>query len=292
MKKLIIIVLSFVFITGVFPFAASAVDTTCKTKYPIVLAHGMLATDKMLGFINYWYGISPYLTNKGAQVYTAKINCLDTTVNKADAFKTQYLQFLALTGAEKGNIIAHSHGTLYTRTAISNLGLAPKVASYTSLGGAHKGSKLADLLINGLTPAQQTAMAGILDWVYGAILGDTNPQSLQNGIDVTTNYVVNTFNPNTPNIAGVYYQSWAFKIIQPLDLLFPAWTIIVAMGGGDNDGIVSVDSQKWGTFRGTTTGWLGINHLNEINHLFGATPGFDAKGFYANVASDLKTKGY
>jgi triacylglycerol lipase len=291
MKKLRILLFTLILVS-VLPFAAPAANTTCQTKYPIVLAHGMLATDKMLGFINYWYGIPEYLAARGATVYVTKVNCLDTTANKAAAFKTQYLQFLAVTGAGKGNIIAHSHGTLYTRYAISNLALSPNVASYTSLGGAHKGSKLADLLIIGLSSSQKAALEGILNWIYGAIFGDTNPDSLQNGIEVTTDYVVNTFNPNTPNINSVYYQSWAFKIIQPFDLLFPAWVIIEAMGGGDNDGIVSVDSQKWGTFRGTVTGLLGVNHLNEINHLFGVTPGFDAKGFYADVASDLKAKGY
>jgi hypothetical protein len=43
MKKLMI-VFCFIFLIGAFPFVASA-DTTCATKYPIVLSHGMGYTD-------------------------------------------------------------------------------------------------------------------------------------------------------------------------------------------------------------------------------------------------------
>ena len=53
------------------------------------------------------------------------------------------------TNASKANIIAHSHGTLYTRYAISNLGLGSKVASYTSLCGPHRGSAVADWVMAG-----------------------------------------------------------------------------------------------------------------------------------------------
>ncbi len=93
---------------------------------------------------------------------------------------------------------------------------------------------------------RRTLLEGILNWVYAVILGDSEPDSLQNGVDVTTNHVINVFDPATPNQSGVYYQSWAFRITQPLDLLAPANLIIRAMGGGDNDGIATVESQKWG----------------------------------------------
>jgi len=31
--------------------SASGASTKCKTKYPLILAHGMAATDKMFGFV-------------------------------------------------------------------------------------------------------------------------------------------------------------------------------------------------------------------------------------------------
>ena len=38
-----------------------------KTKYPIVLTHGMLGFDSILG-VDYWYGIPSALRRDGAQV--------------------------------------------------------------------------------------------------------------------------------------------------------------------------------------------------------------------------------
>ncbi len=124
-----------------------------RYQIPVVLAHGMLATDQMLGFIN-WNG-SEAIEDEGGDVYVTKINCLDTTSNKAKKHSGTISADTAVTGRSKANIIGHSHGTLYTRYAISNLGLASGVASYTSLGGAHRGSYLADLLINGRNDTQK-----------------------------------------------------------------------------------------------------------------------------------------
>lgn len=39
-----------------------------KTKYPIVLTHGMLGWDTILG-LDYWYGIPSALRSDGAAVY-------------------------------------------------------------------------------------------------------------------------------------------------------------------------------------------------------------------------------
>ena len=43
--------------------------------------------------------------------------------------------------------MAHSHGCLYTRDAISNLGLAPYVVSHTSAAGVHHGTEIAGMTV-------------------------------------------------------------------------------------------------------------------------------------------------
>src|SRR5690554_1647521 len=48
-------------------FWFSSSDYT-KTKYPIVLTHGMLGFDSILG-VDYWYGIPQALRKDGATVY-------------------------------------------------------------------------------------------------------------------------------------------------------------------------------------------------------------------------------
>lgn len=194
------------------------------------------------------------------------------------SFKTQFLQIKATTGAAKLNIIGHSHGTIYTRGARSNFGLAPYVASYTNIAGPHKGSSIADLIISIVPDSLEWLVGDTLDFVYAFIFGDINANSLQNGYDLTRPYMNNVFNPNTPNMSGIMYQSWAAKAKTscPSVILEPTW-LIMLIYEGDNDGLVSVNSAKWGTFRGVeSAAWYspGCDHLNIVDQLFGITPGF------------------
>lgn len=293
MKKLFLI-LSLILIPT-FIFAGGSIPK-CDTKYPIVLAHGMGATDDMLGFINYWWGIENYLEDEGANVYVTKVNCMDSTYNKALQFKTQYLQILASTGKAKANIIGHSHGGIYTRYAITNLGLGTKVQSLTTVCSPHRGSSAADVIMGIAGDTGGWLVGATLDVAYAFLLGDTNPESYQNGINVTRPYMVNTFNPNTPNYSGVYYQSYATKInyADPSVVLTATWLVIKYYEGA-NDGLVSETSAKWGTYKGITNGGSlnpGVSHINAINHFFGVTPGFNAEDYYVNMVAGLKSKGY
>jgi len=298
MKKQILLLIMIITIASPAAFAGGS-STSCKTKYPIVMAHGMGATTKILGIIDYWNRIPGALRDEGATVYITSVNCMDSTANKAQAFKTQFLQIKAVTGAAKLNVIGHSHGTIYTRYAISNLGLYPYVASHTSIAGPHRGSVIADVILGIIPNPCQPLVGAALDFVYAWLFGDTNPNSLQNGRDVTRSYMINTFNPNTPNMSGIYYQSAAAKIkMMAIDArnwyFIGTWPILLAVEGA-NDGLVSVNSAKWGTFRGTYEGaWYsaGVDHLNIVDQPFGITPGFDAPKFYQDLVADLKNRGY
>jgi triacylglycerol lipase len=299
MKKLLVI--TAILMSMMLPALALAggASTACATQYPIVLAHGMGASAEILGIVDYWWGIPGALRDEGAKVYITSVNGMDSTRNKANSFKTQFLQIKAVTGAAKLNIIGHSHGTIYTRDAITNLGLAGAVASHTSIAGPHRGSAVADVVIGIVPNSMEWLVGDTLDFIYAFLFGDTNPNSLQNGYDLTRPYMINTFNPNTPNMSGVYYQSYAAKIktmaINARNWYFIAtWPILLGYEGA-NDGLVSINSAKWGTFRGTEEGaWYsaGCDHLNIVDQLFGFTPGFDAPGFYVNIAKDLKSRGY
>ena len=274
--------------------AGGSASTACKTKYPIVLAHGMFASAKIIGLVDYWWGIPDALEDEGASVYITSVNAMDGTVNKAKSFKTQFLQILAVTGKAKANIIGHSHGTVYTRYAITNLGLGTKVASLTSLSGPHKGSALGDLLAYGIPGPIQALAGSVIDWLYVFVMGDTDPNFTQNCFDVTRDYMTKTFNPNTPNVAGIYYQSWAAKVkwSTPSIVLEPLWLIMLAYEGA-NDGIVGVESAKWGNYRGEqAAAWYspGVDHMGMVGHLFGLTPGFNAPAFYVSIVKDLKAR--
>ncbi len=299
MKKLhlagLTILLAVIFLMPIGAFAGGSSDT-CDTRYPIVMAHGMGASAEILGIVDYWWGIPDAMEDEGADVYITSVNGMDSTRNKAEDFRVQFLQIKAATGAAKLNIIAHSHGAIYTRDAITNLGLSGSVASYTSIAGPHRGSAIADVVVGVIPDSMEWLVGGTLDFVYAFIFGDTDPNSLENGYDMTRSYMINTFNPNTPNVSGIYYQSWAAKatISCPSIILEPTWLVLLAYEGS-NDGLVSVTSAQWGNFRGVEdAAWysVGCDHLNIVGQLFGITPGFNAGDFYVDIASDLKNRGY
>ncbi len=276
-------------------FSAGNKNITCDTNFPVILAHGTGGAAKMLGFIDYWWGIPDALESEGAEVYITTVNGMDGTVAKAEQFKTQFLEIQAISRASEFNIIAHSHGTLYARYAISNLELAPYVKSLTSIAGPHRGMKLADIIVETVPGNIQTITGNTLNFIYAYILGDTNPNSLANAYDVTTSHMQNVFNPLTPDAETVYYQSWAAqaKYACPNLILDPVWRMLKACEG-PNDGLVAVESAKWGNFRGVeSAAWWspGCDHLNIIGHLFGITPGFNAPDFYVNIVADLKDRG-
>jgi triacylglycerol lipase len=294
MKKLFLVL--FLLVTIPVTAMAGGNPDTCNTKYPVILAHGMAASAEILGIVDYWWGIDNALADEGCSVYKTSVNGMDSTQAKAEHFKSQFLQILAVTGASKANIIGHSHGTIYTREAISNLGLAPKVVSHTSIAGPHRGSALANLIMYSFSDDVIDLFGGSLDFVYAYIMGDTNPDSIANGYALCTDYMQNTFNPNTPNMPGIRYQSWAAKAKTscPSVILEIPWLIMLAEEGA-NDGLVSVTSAKWGNFRGVEdAAWYsaGVDHLNIVGQLFGVTPGFDENEFYVDIVSELKGWGY
>jgi triacylglycerol lipase len=280
---------------------AGGSSNSCATKYPVVLAHGMGASAEILGIVDYWWGIDDALNDEGCRVYKTSVNGMDSTRNKAIAFRDQFAYIKAITGASKLNIIGHSHGTIYTRDAISNLYIGDEpvskfVATHTSIAGPHQGSVIADLIIGIVPDSLEWLVGDTLDFVYAFVFGDTDPNSLENGYNLTRPYMQNVFNPNTQNVPGIMYQSWAAKAKTscPSVILEATWLVMLIYEGA-NDGLVSVNSAKWGTFRGVEdAAWYspGCDHLNIVDQLFGITPGFDAPDFFVDIVSELKNNGY
>jgi len=297
MKKIFLILV--LLITVPVTALAGGDDYLCDTKYPVILAHGMGASAEILGFLDYWGPIDGALEDEGCAVYKTSVNGMDSTANKAASFKAQVLQILAVENAAKVNIIGHSHGTVYSRYAISNLGLGGKVASHTSIAGPHRGSAVADVIVGIVPDSLEWLVGDTMDFVYAYIFGDTDPDSLANAYDMTRPYMINTFNPQNQNVSGIYYQSWAAKIktmaINARNWYFMAtWPILLGYEGA-NDGLVSINSAKWGTFRGTEdASWYsaGCDHLNIIGMPLGLTTGFDEEEFYVDMVAELKDWGY
>jgi len=291
MKKMMLVMVALLL---ALPTLSAQAGTRAATKYPIVLSHGMGANAEVMGITDYWGKIPTTLRENGAQVFITSGNPMQSKEYKAREWKAKVKEILAITGAEKINLIGHSDGGLYTRYAITNLGMAPYVASYTSMSSPHRGSPVADAIMNfGATTGLTDAIAGLLDFVYGFLFGVPGTDSEINGIQETTWWMKTVFNPNVPDMAGVYYQSYGSdcKTIIGGQIMTPLWLAVKPVEGA-NDGLVSVSSSKWGNYRGTLTGWFGVNHLSEVGLLSLPTPGYDAPAQFTNIAADLKKRGF
>ena len=304
MRKLSIIILIMATLVPSLLIAAGSSEKKCTTKYPVVMVHGIALHDQNLASIDYWWKIPGAIEDEGADVYVSNQQAFNAhSVRGQEVF--EYLLYLQAIHPEytKFNLIAHSQGGLDSRYLISNCAMNGKsgkdiVASLTTISTPHRGTIVADTVLGLLGSTSFSVISEITNIITKFFYPiDTNPNAAAAFYQLTRPYMNDIFNPNTPDMEGIYYQSYAGKIkLLTSDGIVtgPLWAFMKTAGEGDNDGMVPVNSAKWGDWRGEINGawWSGgVSHFNEIGHIFGVTPGFDAPQFYVDVVEDLKNRG-
>ncbi|MBX3226380.1 MAG: hypothetical protein KIT84_44485 [Labilithrix sp.] len=232
--------------------------------------------------------------------------------------------------ARKVHIIAHSMGGLDSRYVVAKLS-SPEgkpykdlVASVTTISTPHRGSAFADKVLSVLPKKGDpivNAAAGLWARTFtdDDLAAGSDVRAALHGISVAN---APAFNADVTNAPGVYYQSWA-GITSYVDTHIDDREIAVCEGkvesyknrhdqlfdhgpissaqlqlaapivGGDaNDGMVSVESAKWGVFRGC----IPADHMDEVGQRIGAgRPAlwsrFDHIRFYRRVAFGLDALG-
>ena len=264
----------------------------CKTKYPILMVHGVFFRD--FRYLNYWGRIPKELKRNGAAVYYGQQQSAAAVEDSGKELAARIREILEETGCEKVNIIAHSKGGLDGRAAIAHCGMAPYVATLTTINTPHRGCIYAEYLLNKVPEVARQKVAA----AYNATLkrlGDENPDFLSAVTDLTESACL-ARNETTPDMPGVVYESvmsWCKKAQHgkfPLNVTYP----IVKHFDGKNDGLVSVDSAKWGTKFTLLEpeGKRGITHGDVVDLNRENIPGFDVREFYVNLVADLKNRGY
>jgi triacylglycerol lipase len=124
--------------------SATPTDDYARTRYPIVLVGGAFAFDRVL-LADYWFGISEALREAGARVYVTDLSSAQSNEVRCEELFEDVERILALTGAEKINIVAHSQGAIAARYVA---GVWPEVvASVTSVHGMNQGTHVAEELM-------------------------------------------------------------------------------------------------------------------------------------------------
>ena len=269
-----------------------AENEECRTRYPILLVHGVFFRD--FRFFNYWGRIPAELKRNGADIYYGSQQSAASVARCGEELADRIRQIVRETGCDKVNIIAHSKGGLDSRYAISVCGAADCVASLTTVNTPHNGCIFADHLLEKIPDKVCRSVA----LKYNAALshfGDHDPDFMEAVQDLTASSCrhLNTMLPDAPN---VYYQSVGTKMNRassgrfPLNMVYP----VVKHFDGANDGLVAVDSMKWGSnfIYLTVPEGRGISHGDMIDLNRENIPGFDVREFYVGLVHNLKEMGY
>jgi triacylglycerol lipase len=263
----------------------------CRTRYPLLLVHGVFFRD--FRYFSYWGRIPKELKKNGAAVYLGEQQSASSVRASAQELAMRIEQLVRETGCGKVNIIAHSKGGLDARYAVSRLGMDRYVASLTTVNTPHRGCIFADRLLDKASDPLKNSLAR----KYNAALkklGDPNPDFLAAVADLTASSC-RTFNEETPDMAGVRYLSVASKMNSWTGGKFPLNLshLLVRPYDGENDGLVSVDSARWGESCRLLlpAGRRGISHGDMIDLNRENIDGFDVREFYVEVVSGLKAMG-
>lgn len=283
-----------------------------KTKYPIVLVGGIIAFDDIAG-IDYFYGIADDLKSYGARVYTSNVSALQSNEYRGEELITQIENYLAVTGASKVNLIAHSQGAATSRYVAA---VRPDlIASVTSVHGENRGTPVADV-IGGLIP-EGSGTEGFADAIAGAfgafwefLSGGPNPseQSASAVLADSTTTGMAEFNQRYPQamptsecgtsgthtVNGVRYWSWGgtgvhTNLLDPFDTLLVSVTQFAFAPGVKHDGVLPLCGMYLGK---PIRHNYNHNHADAIRQLFGLM-GWetDPKTLYRNQANRIKNAG-
>jgi triacylglycerol lipase len=212
-------------------------------KYPVILVHGIAIRDQ--GFVvASWGRIPTILREYGLKVYLGNTDAWGSIESNAEIIKNTVDKVLEETKADKVNIIAHSKGGLDSRCFIWKYNYGDKVASLTTISTPHHGSLVADFIQNA-KPLHTLAAKKSLE-VLGKIYNDAYPNAYAVSYELTTGHL-KEFNEIVTMDERVYYQSiYSTMNYATDDPIFASGFLYLKRVIGDNDGLVSEYSARWG----------------------------------------------
>lgn len=229
-----------------------------RLRHPVVLAHGLFGFDEIAVAgrkHRYFRNIATRLEPEGTRFHHLRVPPTASVAVRA----ARLVSLLNELPGERFNLIAHSMGGLDARYAISRLGLAPRVASLTTIGAPHRGTPLAELHLFRFLRLDAQA--------------DLTPAALAK------------FNAEVPDAPGVAYCSVVASAdaLHTNPLLWPSHAYL-RFRAGPNDGIVPASSQRWGRV------------LREVRADHWAQVGwslrFDAAALYESILRELAALGF
>lgn len=223
---------------------------------PLVFVHGLMGFGRIgndcIG-MDYFRSIPNALRAAGHHVPPPPSLPPTGPIAQRAAALRDWLDAEPATRDRRVHLIAHSMGGLDARYLISRLNMADRVISLTTIGTPHRGTPLADV-----GTARLRAAIVLLE-KFKVPTG---------AFDDLTVERCHRFNDDTRDAPGVRYYSIAGKIrvkqFPPSSLLATYYLMrdSARPTETDNDGMVPVESARWGE---RFTLWPGLDHVHLIN---------------------------
>jgi len=256
-------------------------------KYPVILVHGIIAHDRG-GIINFWGRIPKKLREKNIKVFFGNTDAWGSIESNAELLKATIDKVLDETNSEKVNIIAHSKGGIDSRYLIWKYDYGDKVASLTTISTPHHGAEIADLIYNKKIVHSRITKNALA--IFGKMYGDINPDLFNVNYQLTTEKM-REFNEVVGMDDKVYYQSIYTLMSNSFDdlMFFYSYRYIKSLNG-NNDGIVSEYSARWGNNIIKIEG--GISHAEIVDYKMKKISGIDIPDIYLKIVDELTEKGF
>ena len=242
--------------------------TDCRTRYPLLLIHGLNCRDDWI--FSYWGPLTDLLRSHGAAVYLSGQDAWGGVPGNARALLRRGEEILAETGSEN---------------LISTLGFAGKTASLTTICTPHRGSRAA---AEWLERERVCRVVGRGLERFWRARGDRDPDFWAAAAALTPE-AMERFNEENPDSPLVYYQSWGARLDRPGWDPMDRLQLGLTRADGPTDGLVSPESAVWGRWRGTLEG---VSHQDGVGGRRRKRPGFDAGEFYIRLVRELAEMGF
>jgi triacylglycerol lipase len=251
-----------------------------RLRAPVVLVHGLLGFGRVQvagrTVASYFPGIAEAIEAAGNRVLVPSLSPTEGTAQRAQQLKDFILRY---SPHDPVHLIAHSMGGLDARYMISCLGMADHVLTLTTLGTPHRGTSFADWGVRRL----ERVIRPVLDFIG---------LPTQAFYDLTTERCA-AFNREVPNAPSVRYFSIAGR--HDGNFFNPEWLLpfhVVSRAEGDNDGIVAIESARYGE---DVEHWEG-DHLSLVNWIhplqMHRAEARDLRPRYARILGRLADLGY
>ncbi|KAH7332588.1 Alpha/Beta hydrolase protein [Rhizoctonia solani] len=256
---------------------ATAHPAGSAPKNPIVLCHGLLGFDTLYGIVNYWNEIPETLRAAGADVYVAIVSPTSSVEARAEELMEQINKEYP---GRSVHLIGHSMGGLDCRYLVKHLLHKANfsVLSVSTIATPHRGSPAADVVVGTHTALSVTEIPGFSAFLNMFQVGRGDCQAWASLSTSNTK----TFNACTSDVPGVRYLSYGCQFVPGIidTVTWGASFHLLNLKEGENDGVVSVASAKWGEYLGTISG---VNHTEVIGHKFTQTRPSDVLNFIGGV---------